>query len=222
MKPRRVVLAGTGTDVGKTFYAQRIARCLLARGIAVCALKPTETAFGSLEDSDAAAIASAAGHAPVRPYFVHEDPLGPLAASRRTRSELSLAAISEWVESHEARLFTPRHGAGEQVSLVETAGGLFTPLTPRETNFDLIDAVRADACILVARNRLGTLHDVLAVHTAVGVSDRVPMAVILNTMADDAPATNLEDLRLCGIAQVARDPDDIALSQLVAELLSLA
>ena len=77
----RVVVLGTGTDVGKTFITAGIARGL-ARHRSVLALKPIESGVTAEATSDADVIASAAGHPPVLSRWRFTRPVSPHLAAR--------------------------------------------------------------------------------------------------------------------------------------------
>src|SRR5207302_678146 len=93
-------------------------------------------------------------------------------------------------------------GAGE--TLVETAGGLLTPLGAAATNLDLAERLAPDAVVLVAADRLGALHDVRACLLA--LESRPPLAartvVVLSAppQADAATGSNAAELALLGWA----------------------
>lgn len=178
---RRLALAGTGTGVGKTTLATRL---LAAKPRT--AWKPIET--GGLEDARALA-AVAPLHPTLHPL---RDPVSPHLAARRLGVTLDLARIAA--------------DAPSDPWLLETAGGLFTPLDDEaRTNLDLVRAVQATSLWLVARNRLGVLHDVLSTTRAAAAGGRAVDAVVLITFdppgLDAAPVidastdSNLAELR---------------------------
>lgn len=169
----RLALAGTGTGVGKTTLAQRL---LAARPR--LAWKPIET--GGLEDAHALAA-----HAPLHPtLYALPDPISPHLAARRAGTSIDLAQVAGRVPPGPW--------------LLETAGGLFTPLDDDgRTNLDLVRCVGATSLWLVARNRLGVLHDVLATTRAAAAEGRAIDAIVLVTFGppDASTSTNLGELR---------------------------
>ena len=48
------------------------------------------------------------------------------------------------------------------ITIIETAGGLFTPLGRGVTNLDLVRALGPSVVLLVAPDRLGVLHELTA------------------------------------------------------------
>ncbi|MCU0653912.1 MAG: dethiobiotin synthase [Polyangiaceae bacterium] len=188
-----VVVAGTGTDVGKTFVTSALLAELRAQGAPASAWKPVASGVLPGQPSpDSAAHAEALG-APVEPpLHCFQPPLSPHLAARRAGVHLTVAAIVA-----RARALAERPGW----LFVETAGGLFSPLNGTETNADLARAL-GGLLLLVAPDRLGVLHDVLATTRAAA-----PMGVHADTIAlscpevpDDSTGTNGEELgRLLGV-----------------------
>ncbi|HEX9298051.1 MAG TPA: ATP-dependent dethiobiotin synthetase BioD, partial [Polyangiaceae bacterium] len=119
----RLVVAGTGTGVGKTHVACALLRMLTARGIEAVGLKPVETGVtpspelngghepATLSDAERLRRAGGTFHVKRSPCsFV--DPVSPHLAARRVGERIEVPAIERWVGEHAAR-----------VILVETAGG---------------------------------------------------------------------------------------------------
>lgn len=182
---RRLVITGTGTGVGKTYVASALLRALRATHPRSLALKPIESGYRT-EASDAAALTL--GTSLIEPRYALAAGLSPHRAADLAGTRIALDEVVAWVETHE-------RSRQLSLTLIESAGGLFTPLTPHETNLDLVRALEPCTWLLVAANRLGVLHDVQAAIRAARAEHRTPDAVVLNTpVADESSATNLEDL----------------------------
>jgi 8-amino-7-oxononanoate synthase len=220
---RRVVLLGTGTGVGKTRVGAALARALRVRGQAVLGLKPVESGVspGSVGE-DALGLATAAGH-PVPPgaLFLRE-PLSPHLAAEREGVRLDVASLQEWVWREEAS-FRLAHPDGWL--LVETAGGVFSPLAPSFTNFELGLSLGRARWILIAPDALGVLHELSATLEAMRARGRQPDLVVLSAARepDLSTGTNAHELRRLGIATPSvvldRNRDD-TVEALVDQLLS--
>ncbi|MCS6898950.1 MAG: dethiobiotin synthase [Myxococcales bacterium] len=155
-----VIVAGTGTDVGKTFVTCALLTALRRRGARVGAWKPVASGVegGCSPDSDAYATALGAPVAP--PLYAFLPPVSPHLAARQAGVTLTIDALAA-----RARALAEGH----EVFLVETAGGLFTPLSEHTTNADLAWAL-GGRLLLVAPDRLGVLHDLgAALRAARGV-----------------------------------------------------
>jgi dethiobiotin synthetase len=148
---RIVLVTGTDTGVGKTVVAAGLARCLVARGLRVLAVKPVESgcAVPPGDGEDGVVLARATGQ------------VDPAAALDRLRAPLAppLAAEREGVvldaDSWRARIEDLARRA--DVVLVEGAGGLLSPLTWDLTALDLARDLGA-AALVVAADRLGSIN----------------------------------------------------------------
>jgi dethiobiotin synthetase len=155
--PTVVLVAGTGTEVGKTWVAAALARALRERGLTVAARKPAQS-FDPGDDTagrtDAQVLAAATGEDPEtvcpphRWYPVAQAP--PMAAAALGRPPFTLADLV-------AELSWP---AGTDVALVETAGGVRSPLAADGDAVDLAAALRPAISLLVADPGLGTINAV--------------------------------------------------------------
>jgi len=158
-RPRTLVLvAGTGTEVGKTFVASRLAAALRARGWRVGARKPAQSFDpGELGRTDAELLAAATGEAPeqVCPRSRwYETPLAPpMAADALGRPTLALGEL-------EAELAASWPRPALDLALVELAGGPRSPLAHDGDGVDLARRLAPDLVLLVADAGLGTLNAV--------------------------------------------------------------
>jgi len=192
----RAVVVGAGTGVGKTHVACALAAALVRRGLPLTARKPVESGYDE-PVSDAAALARAAGHPTITPTFVLAEPVSPHRAARRAGLTIDLEPIrASW--------------SGDSATLVESAGGLLSPLAPGLTNLDLAAAVEPDVVVLVVANRLGALHDVRACTMALAtraLDARVVIVLSEPAARDVATEHNAEELEVLGWAlQVVEFP----------------
>lgn len=189
----RVIILGTGTDVGKTYVTACLARGLAQR-CSVLALKPIESGVDGSGYGDAGAIAEGAGHAPVLSPWRFRPPVSPHLAARATGSAIDVARVVEWVREQERK-------APGDVTLLELAGGAFSPLGPGLTNVELALALGPAAWLLVAPDSLGVLHDLTATLRSL---PRPPDGVVLSRARrpDASTGTNALELQRLGIAEV--------------------
>lgn len=198
-----IAVTGTGTGVGKTTVSAALLH-LLQRRAAIGAFKPIETGG----DADGRALAEASGsHA--GPELVLRTPVAANVAARIEGRPIDLAALarSAWERARKVRYL-----------VIETPGGLFSPLTDDGiTNADWLDRVEPDQLVVVARNRLGVLHDVEAVRRA---SRRPIDLVVLTAVAEgESDATNATELRRrLAVAEMRRADDLTQLSVWAAGL----
>lgn len=197
-RPVRIAVVGTGTDVGKTHLSVALLRALTGLGISAVGLKPVESGVGEGQSSDEASDTSrlaSAGMFHVKhpaPYRF-PDPVSPHLAARRRGIEIVPGRILDWVAACAAPW-----------TVIETAGGLLSPLAVELTNLDLIRLLDPDVVLLVGVDRLGALHDVAACRLALSTlapTLREPHVVLQSPAVNDSSTgTNAEELCLLGRA----------------------
>jgi dethiobiotin synthetase len=256
----RIVIVGTGTNVGKTHLGVALVGALRRAGRVVCGLKPVESGVPAGEiGPDARALAEAGVfHVKQPPPYALPEPVSPHLAARHAGCRIELAPILRWVDAHggastveyspaeqmgrrpaewtagsalepaSERPTEPMAGPFAECLVVETAGGLLSPLGPSLTNLDLAAALEPTCWILVGVDRLGVLHDVAACMLALRTlcSPAVIPLVVLQapSEADASTGTNAEELLHLDIVprvfEVPRgDPDSTRCQEAVASLL---
>jgi dethiobiotin synthetase len=173
---RLVVVVGTGTEVGKTWVSARLLTALSAAGVTVAARKPAQS-FDEDDPpgtTDAEVLAAATGEAPydVCPaeqwYEVAMAP--PMAAAVLERPVPTLADLLD-----------PISFDGAEVGLVETAGGVRSPMAADADALDVVRALAPDVVVLIADAGLGTLNGVrLSVAALEPVVGDARLLVVLN------------------------------------------
>lgn len=151
---RTIVIAGTGTEVGKTWTAVELLRRARAAGLRVAARKPAQSYAEEDTTTDADLLGAASGESPEtvcareRWYPVPMAP--PMAADALGRAPIRLDELI-------AELRWP---ADVDLALVETAGGLCSPIAHDADNLAFIERLAPDQIVLVADAGLGTLNAV--------------------------------------------------------------
>ena len=161
-----VLVAGTGTDVGKTFVTAAVVRALRERGLAVSVRKPVQSFSPGDTGTDAELLASASGEQPHRvcpPHRWIPAPMAPPIAA----GKLGLPPFT--TEELVRELAAPEHG----LTVVESVGGVRSPISSDGDTTDLADAIDPALVLLVADAGLGTINavrlslDALAPHRVV-------------------------------------------------------
>jgi len=192
-RSRRLFFAGTDTDVGKTYVAALAVSELLHLGRNVAVYKPVASGCDPAADgsgqrisSDAVALWEASGrrgdlHAVCPQRFLA--PLAPQAA-----------AIAEGATVDEALLVEGLAAVidGADIAVIEGAGGLLSPLSRTLLNSDVAAKLDADL-IIVAANRLGVIHQVLATVLAAKALRLPVLGIVLNCVSNDADASVLSN-----------------------------
>ncbi len=227
---QRIVILATGTDVGKTYFACQLLRAL-AEGaplLPTLGVKPLETgipddpAAPSREFCDAALLrdASSAISVQERLHFrAFPAAISPHRAARLAGTEVTVSELVNWVEdiehrttlrcpsiaptpSERRRLATPSvDSTATGWLIVETAGGVFSPINASQTNYDLARALDPAHWILLAPDRLGVLHDLRSTYLACNTLGRSPDTLLLNAPAipDSSTGTNAAELTQVGL-----------------------
>lgn len=141
MKPKQIIVAGIGTEIGKTVISS-----LLVHAWQAAYWKPVQS--GTETDSDTDTVRSLS-QSP-GPYFPNtyalKAPLSPHTAAKLegVNIELKAFALPQW----------------DGPLVVELAGGLMVPLNDQETNVDLIQDLGLPV-LLVSKNYLGSINHTL-------------------------------------------------------------
>jgi len=145
-----VFITGTGTEVGKTYVACKIAETLVKKGVSVGVMKPI--ASGNRKDPinliKSARIKE--DISTINPVFFKQ-PLSPLSYTNITGKKVNIISIF--------RSFTKlkdKYG----FMVVEGAGGVMVPITKNYFVCDLIKAMKLSV-IVVASPKLGTINHTL-------------------------------------------------------------
>ncbi len=191
-------IAGTDTDVGKTYLGCRLAEKMVAAGRRVGVYKPVESGCNDDTLADSTRLWHAAGRpgtlAEVCPQRFAAPLAPPVAAALENRvvdEEQLIAGAGVWIDP----------GRFDEV-IVEGAGGLFSPVTERWLGIDLFKAMAArfdvgGVKVLVTGDRLGTLSVTIAtVRTASAEGWPVEQIWLNRWDGDESMAGNLRQLRL--------------------------
>ncbi|MBN1515935.1 dethiobiotin synthase [Candidatus Sumerlaeota bacterium] len=193
-----LIIAGTGTDVGKTFVAAAILRYLRDAGCDAVPMKPVQTGCRML--------ASGAWEVPDLDFVLRASAMQPPADERRWMAPFVYReACSPHLAARMSNEAPPDAGriiscagmllAKHDALLVELAGGLMVPLNDAQTNLDLMIALKFPV-VLVALPGLGTInHTLLSIEAIrraglelLGVIICAPEPVAANAATEDNPA----------------------------------
>jgi dethiobiotin synthetase len=172
-----IVVAGTGTEVGKTWAGARLATALRDRSLTVQARKPAQSfePDDPLEGTDAAQLGAATGEEPTtvcpahRWYTIAMAP--PMAADALGREPLVLGELAD-------ELAASWGDRAADVRMVELAGGIWSPIAHDGDCLDLTRVLAPDAIVLVADAGLGTIN---AIRPAVAALTSIaPVVTLLN------------------------------------------
>jgi dethiobiotin synthetase len=178
-----ILITGTDTGVGKTFFAATLGAYLCGVGYRVGVLKPVETACdeqnGELIPSDALRLRDSSGCAEpmekICPYRFRE-PLAPSIAAERAGVKIDmdhlLAVYGDISAVHD-------------ITLVEGAGGLMVPLLPSFTYADFARVLKLPV-LIVGANKLGAINHLLLTLEHAACKGLMTLGYVLNRTSDDA------------------------------------
>lgn len=224
-----VFVAGTDTEVGKTFVSAALVAGLRDQGLDAGYCKPVSTdgveQGGRLVSPDAIWVAQVSGLSDpplnMNPFCLAHA-LSPLAAARLEEAEL------DW----EQLLFQVRAGLkGHEVFICEGVGGVLVPLLPGRTALDLM-AELGLGVIIAARPGLGTINHTLLTIRAVREHGLEVLGFIFSGQeeAQDRATTNalnsqliaeFSDATFLGALPWLENPTSTELTQAVREHLDL-
>lgn len=183
-----IFVVGTGTDVGKTHVTAALVMAAREDGRPFDAWKPIASGTSDRMGDDARAIG-----ARMPPLYAFEPPISPHLAARRAGITVQADSVAK-----QAKLIL-----GDD-AIIESAGGLFSPISDTETNLDLARELEKElrphrfGMLLVAPDRIGVLHDITATVRAAKI---LPvLALSAPATADASTGTNAEEIRRLGLA----------------------
>jgi len=204
VRPRGlVVVTGTGTGIGKTWFSAVTLGLLRDRGVRVAARKPVQSFQPDEHPTDAEVLAAATGEdartvCPDHRNF--ERALAPpMAAEALGRPAFTIADLAHEIS------WPDDVGVG----IVEGAGGPRSPLAVDGDTVDLVDALEPDLVVIVSDAALGAINAVRLSAAAFGPR---PMIVALNRFdeADDLHGRNRSWLELRASLDVVTSPTELA------------
>lgn len=155
-RPRRlIVVAGTATEIGKTWVAARLLRELRAEGRDVAARKPVQSFDPDDALTDAHHLGDASGEAATdvcpRHRWLPIPMAPPMAADSLGRPPFTIADLA-------AEITWPV--PAPDIGIVECVGGVRSPHASDGDAISLIEELQPDLLLLVADAGLGTVNAV--------------------------------------------------------------
>jgi dethiobiotin synthetase len=200
-----VFLAGTATEVGKTWWGCAVIGHLVAAGITVAARKPAQSfTTDELGATDAELLARASGESPetvcARERWYERPMAPPMAADALGRPPFTVADLV-------AGLAPSPAGA---ITFVEGAGGPRSPIAVDGDNVDLARGVAPALVVLVADAGLGTINAVRLSVAALAPVASVTVALNRYDGGDDLHRRNAAWLAGDGLPVVTEPADLVA------------
>ena len=151
-------VAGTDTEVGKTYVTCRLLERLRAKGVHAVGMKPVASgmklAGSTMVNDDVEQILSASGHGVPRELlnqYSFEQFIAPHLAAEQLGQRIELETVTKAFQE------LAQHA---DLVIMEGAGGLMTPLNDDATYLDLVQQLTLDVVLVVAI-RLGCINHAL-------------------------------------------------------------
>ena len=195
------VIVGSDTEVGKTYVSCGILRAARRASLSSCGLKPIESGIEILtpDSEDGARLASAANQGqPTQALIRLDAPVAPPLAAERQGVTLDWSSLMDTVDGYLS---------SADVTLVEGAGGLLSPLLWNKTAMDLASRIHAPMLLVVA-DKLGAVHQTRVSVMAARSKGIAVAAVVLNggVVEDETTGHNQAALKKCPEWQAADAP----------------
>lgn len=181
-------ITAAGTEIGKTFVAERLIAECRDRSISCDAVKPIVTGFDDTPHSDSARLLTALG-VPVSDETVTA--CSPWRFAPALAPNMAAARENRRIAVNEVVAFCKRP-TDARLRLIEGIGGVMVPVNEHETVLDWIAALGAPA-LLVVGSYLGAISHALTAHATL-CSRAVAVHAIVVDQSEDEPVT-LEETR---------------------------
>src|SRR3972149_4573541 len=199
-------ITGTDTNAGKTFFAASLALTLKKKGLRVGVMKPVETGCasknGKLVPKDALLLKKTASSKEpldaINPYRFGP-PLSPGIAARLSGKKIDFRGTK--------KLFK-KISSENDVTIVEGAGGLLSPVSGKKTVSDLILYLDIPA-IFVAPSKLGCISQTLLAtrySKKAGIKIKGVVLSRVSKKSDPSVKHNAKELENLGVSVIGEMP----------------
>jgi len=167
-----IFITGTNTEVGKTIIGRAIIIALVNRGIDVKALKPVESGVKDIPQDAMALLKASKKQRDIKETCLYalKTPASPHVAAKQEGIEIKEKSIIEFINK------TTKES---QMLIVEGAGGILVPLSPKLLYIDIIKNI-GFPIVIVAPNVLGTINATLLTIEAAKKRNINILGVVLN------------------------------------------
>ena len=180
---KKIFITGTNTEVGKTFITKNIINHVQLKGYSVSPYKPVET--GCIKKSSTLiprdsmiyfrAVNKKIALDQINPYRFLE-PISPAAAIKRSKRKVT-------INDYLSKL---KDLPNSDLTIIEGAGGLCSPLAPDGYNIDLIRKVKVPT-VLVAKDEIGVINNVILSLSMLQKYKIKVLAIVLNRKVSSQP-----------------------------------
>ena len=180
---KKIFITGTNTEVGKTFITKNLIERIQLKGYSVSPYKPVET--GCIKKSSTLiprdsmiyfrAVNKKIALDQINPYRFLE-PISPAAAIKRSKRKVT-------INDYLSKL---KDLPNSDLTIIEGAGGLCSPLAPDGYNIDLIRKAKVST-VLVAKDEIGVINNVILSLSMLQKYKIRVLAIVLNRKVSSQP-----------------------------------
>ncbi len=194
LKEKIYLIAGSGTDVGKTFFLENLCVKLKKNNHLVSAIKPIISGF-TIDDlnSDSAKILkslnleiSVNNLNSISPWQF-KNPLSPNIAAELEGKKIDFLEVIDFCKKEIEKSIKL-----DRFLFIETAGGIMTPVNDEKTFLDLAEELKIPV-LFVSKNYLGTINHTLCAIEAMKTRNIFPEIILFNKFGDENNATKVFD-----------------------------
>jgi dethiobiotin synthetase len=155
---KTLFIVATNTDVGKSYASQKLIEALSKEGLRIGAFKPIETGVENDEPLDATALLNS-----VKLYNKAFTNLSPKDITAYTFKLPAAPFVADVNKEIDIELILTKKAELQElcdILIIESAGGLMTPINEEYKMIDLIKTLGAKT-LLVTPSKLGCINDTL-------------------------------------------------------------
>lgn len=196
LKNKIYFIAGSTTDVGKTFLIEKICEKFREKKVNFDIVKPIISGF-SINDSnnDSARILKALEYDltiknfdKISPWRF-ETPISPNIAANRENKKIDFTKVVSFCNEKIAE-----SEKNNKFLFIESAGGIMSPINDDKTFLDLATSLKIPVLFITA-NYLGAISNTLCSLEAMKAKNIIPEIVIINNHLSENNLANLEEVR---------------------------
>ncbi|MBU6339633.1 MAG: dethiobiotin synthase [Rickettsiales bacterium] len=195
MQNKIYFIVGSGTDVGKTFFIEKIGEKFHKEKIAFDVIKPIISGF-SINDAknDSARILKVLGKDltignfdKISPWRF-ENPISPNIAANRENKKINFSDVVSFCCEEISKAAKER-----KFLFIESAGGIMTPINDDTTFLDLVASLKIPILFITA-NYLGAISHTLCAIEAMKTRGVFPEIILINNYFNSGNTANINEV----------------------------
>lgn len=195
LQDKTYFIAGSGTDVGKTFLIEKICEKFQKEKVTFDLVKPIISGFNSDDSkSDLARILQVLGKDltvknfdEVSPWRF-ETPISPNIAANKENKEINFSEVVLFCRKKISKAIKE-----QKFLFIESAGGIMTPINDSNTFLDLASSLKIPILFITA-NYLGAISHTLCALEAMKAKNISPEIILINNYFNGENAADVNEV----------------------------